>query len=270
MKDIFNFKRFGAYFVYDLRNAWKSSGLSAIVIGLLPLLFYGFQTLVSSFVLSVSADPISQQALNLGFASIAFFCWFFLIMLVFPARTYGFVTDRKAGSLFLLLPASHFEKVLSMILIAGIIVPVLSGAIFVGCESLLCLIPSHGPGLLASYSNLMKETGVQMDFSPFIGVCILSFFANMLLFTLGSIYFKKSKAAKTLLVSMAISVVSYKIFGTYYDDPLQIATTASSEDILNQASSLLNSSVAGTYIYNCVLSVLLIVGIFFRIKTLKH
>jgi len=269
MKDIFNPKRFGNYFLYDLRNAWQNFGLSAILLGLLPVMVFGIQLFFRTIidVTTLSGDSTAMTGINIVLTSIAFSCWAIIMALVFPEKTYGYLTDKRAGTHFLLLPASSFEKTLSMILITGIIVPVVSGSIFFFSDKLLCLIPSHGSSLTAIISESMTQSGLDINFGPFIGICALSCFCNMMLFTLGSIFFKKGKAAKTLIAYIIISIVAAKILGI-----------PTSKDMMESAMSLgfgnihdfMDYLTTTSFISNGIMTVLLIAGIFFRIKTLKH
>ena len=47
MSNIFNFKRFGKYFCYDLRTAWQNAGISVIVISLMPIWYFLLDELFS-------------------------------------------------------------------------------------------------------------------------------------------------------------------------------------------------------------------------------
>ena len=38
MNNIFDIKRFGQYFLYDLRRAWNNYGLSLLLMGLIPII----------------------------------------------------------------------------------------------------------------------------------------------------------------------------------------------------------------------------------------
>ena len=47
MNNIFDIKRFGQYFLYDLRRAWNNYGLSLLLMGLIPIILYVVYQLIS-------------------------------------------------------------------------------------------------------------------------------------------------------------------------------------------------------------------------------
>ena len=268
-KDFFDIKRFGGYFLYDLQKAWKSVGLSAVLLGLIPVLSYGFRLFYVSILkhADVGADADVYLFTSMVCGIMALSIWLIMMTLIIPVKLYGRLTDKRAGSLFLMLPASSFEKFLSMVLIAGIIVPATSAAVFFGIDRLLGLIPSYGPDMLSAYGQMFKLSGSSFDFRPWLGMCLLSHFYNFILFTLGAVFFKKSKAAKTLLCMMVISIIVSKVNGvSAVAGDLMGITRLGTADL----TTIMDRLAGASYIAYGILSVLALAGLYFRIKTLKH
>ena len=104
MNNVFDIKRFGKYFMYDLNNARGNYAVSALVIGLLPLILLVF-TVIFSLLFDGEVRPIMFPM-----KVTILVCAFFICMLSGPVKLYGSLTERKSGSDWLMLPASSFEK----------------------------------------------------------------------------------------------------------------------------------------------------------------
>ena len=110
MSNIFDITRFGNYFLYDLRRAKNNYGINLLIMGLTPvilLIFYLFISLIRGKGISAMPDGLKFG----GIVAIVM-----VVILSSGARTYGFITDKRSGSDFLMLPASTFEKWLSMVI----------------------------------------------------------------------------------------------------------------------------------------------------------
>ena len=113
MNNIFDIKRFGRYLAYDIRQTIANSGISLLVVGTLPVLIYLLSGLASLiFNGHWEVDPETTQA----FAIIAAVM---VIMMAFPTKAYGSLTDRKGGAAWALIPASVPEKFVSMMLFSA-------------------------------------------------------------------------------------------------------------------------------------------------------
>jgi hypothetical protein len=279
MNNVFNFKRFGKYCAYDLNNAWGNYGISAIVIGILPLILLVFNVIFSLvFTGEVSTIPIHAKALIFGVITI-------VVTLSAPVKLYGRLTERRAGSDWLMLPASSFEKFLSMALMLCIVLPVIVFGLFAACDLLLgWLVPAYGGSIIKSFwdgatklpwvldgnLNSMLSYSTPATFAAFwAGWCVA-----VLPFGLGAICFKKGKVAKTILcifgVEILLSIIVVLIFkgsaGGWTDLGERI------ESIFENATSE-NIQFWVNFIANAVYFVViggLLAGIFFRIKTIKH
>ena len=117
MNDTFSFRRFGTYFLYDLREVWKNNSKAFYIFGGAGVMLYVVWVLFSLvFTQTWTAPVIWARA---GVFAIAIFG-----MSLYYARMYGFLTERKAGSEYLMIPASTGEKFASMMVISIIVVPV--------------------------------------------------------------------------------------------------------------------------------------------------
>ena len=166
------------------------------------------------------------------------------LCIVTPSRCYGSVTELRAGRFFLLLPASVWEKSLSMILICAVVIPVAACAVYFGLDELLCLIdPSCGTPLL----KLMGE--------EIWG--ITSVIPYSLAFLLGAIFFKKSKMAKTIGCILLFYIVCGILAGSFLGsiDLNAINTTTFTADL---------SWFSGA------ITIVLMGMIFWRVRTLQH
>lgn len=204
MNNTFSAKRFGTYFLHDLRRLWANAGLSLLILGLIPVIVW-FVTGVYT-VLTVKEwmlPPVEARAICVSLAA-------FVTVLIIPARTYGFITDKRAGSEWLMIPASRLEKFVSMILVTIVVVPaVFTGLSFIS-DWLLSLTSDKYGMALASF-NLNDAIDVSSDelhiagngfWFVYMGVSV-----SLLTMLLGALFFKKQKVAKTILALLGISFV---------------------------------------------------------------
>ena len=108
MNNVFDIKRFWKYLVYDLRQTVANFGIGLLVVGALPVVIY-LATGVFSLVFNHgqwNADPATTQICAAIAAVI-------VLIMVFPSKVYGSITDRKAGASWALIPASVPEKFVS-------------------------------------------------------------------------------------------------------------------------------------------------------------
>ncbi|MCR4860216.1 MAG: hypothetical protein K5910_06100 [Bacteroidales bacterium] len=268
MNNVFDIKRFGNYFLYDLRRAKNNYGLSLLLLGLMPVIVFLF---VQFFNL-IRARGFEDG--NEVLPYMAFFISFTVVLLGAGAKIYGFVTEKKAGSDFLMLPASTLEKWLSLVLITCLVLPVIFGVLFFGSDALLSLFfpNAYGDSLLSTSSGLserafgeLEEKGVSINMPA---ILFLNWCVNILTFTLGAVCFKKAKVAKTLLCVMGVSMLFSILAGIFlgrsnldsdwfierFSDPDKVFS------LINWLFSIFYTVVIGG----------LLGGIYYRLRTLKH
>lgn len=264
MNKIFSFDRFWKYFKYDLVNAKSNFGLSTLILGFLPLMVYIVSNLFSLVFTGRWLPVEGSQA----FGGVAMGATFIISSIVLGVKLYGNLTDKKAGSSWIMIPASTFEKFLSMFLIVFIIVPVCLAALLVVSDLILSLLPGYTP--VASWINKvvssMADNGVTVKYLPMIW---LMWGQYALAFLLGAIIFKRAKVAKTILwmfiISTVFGIVFTKILGM--TDMAEYFMNGISEASISGVQSKINWWLNISWIgWVAVLAA----GIFWRLKTIKH
>ena len=209
MNNIVDFKRFGNYFLYDLRRAKNNYGLSLLLLGTMPVIIFTlFQLIRLIFIRESGVVEPDELKVMIVFTSIT------VAILGAGAKIYGFVTEKRAGSDYLMLPASTFEKWLSVVLMVCVVLPViLFGLMFASDTLLHWVFPvAYGSrivdmdflqGISTGLLNL-EETGFYFNFPA---VLFLNWCESLLVFTLGAVCFKKAKVAKTLLCIFGFSMI---------------------------------------------------------------
>ncbi|MBP5217499.1 MAG: hypothetical protein J6Z47_00945 [Bacteroidales bacterium] len=215
MEKTFNINRFGKYFLYDLKSRWSELGIFFLVFALFPFIFYLiymiFATLGGGGLLELLyGGSVNGPSLAVRFAVFAVLTAVFVI--VFPARAYGFITDKKAGSDWLMLPASRGEKFFSMMLICLVVIPVVYLLGYGLSDWLLCLMDkSCGDSIALTNVNKLTDDSFQL-----IGNGIPLLLAWMVeyvsVFLLGSLIFKKWKTGYTILALFAINAALTTFF----------------------------------------------------------
>ena len=280
MKNVFDLKRFGKYFTYDLNNAWSNFGISALVSGLLPLIFLVFFVIFG--LIFDGRVPEFPSPVKFVIPMIIFV----ILILSAPVKLYGSLTERKAGSDWLMVPASSFEKFLSMALMLCVVLPVVVFGLFALCDLLLgWIVPVYGGSIVKLIpSTLSKVPGVPMTINGvpssgftaggLVAMIFLTWCASILPFGLGAVCFKKGKAAKTILcifaLEMVLSIILMIIFRGGYDSGFEFG------QFLNRLFGEMTAEkmqFLANFLIN--LNFLIVVGglltaLFFRIKTLKH
>jgi hypothetical protein len=138
MNEIFDFKRFWTYFKYDLKQAWRNHSKAAIMIGGASAIFYVIWVLASLVFTQHWSSPIIYARMGVFFLA-------FAILELYMVRTYGHLTDKKAGSNWLMVPASKAEKFVSMLLMVCIVIPLLFFVVYMVLDGFLSLVdPTYG------------------------------------------------------------------------------------------------------------------------------
>ena len=264
MKKIFSFDRFFKYFKYDLVNAKSNFGLSMLILGFMPLMVY---IIANLFSLVFSGEWVSGEA-GTAMSAMAMGATFVISSIILGVKLYGSLTDKKAGSNWIMIPASTFEKFLSMFLIVFIIVPVCLAVMLVVSDLILSLVPGYTS--VTSWINkgvsTMADNGLKVKYLPMLW---LMWGQYALAFLLGAIIFKKAKVGKTILWMFIIGTVSGIVFTKI------LGVTDMAEHFM---SSMSDASVSGIQSrVNWFLNIswfgwvaVLAAGIFWRLKTIKH
>lgn len=263
MNKIFDIKRFGKYLVYDINNAKYNYGFSLLIMGLTPLIAMFFQELISlvSFGHVMEVSVVTKTA-SVMVALVG-------VVLSFPSKVYGGVTNKKYGSNWLMVPASSFEKWLSVVIVCCVILPLCLGILLFASDTLLSLVlpkvygdPVIIKGLDFLNENLHQEY-VDINYSPAL---YLNWCENILIFTLGAFIFKRSKAGKTIL-AMIIFVSLLAVASVTILPSMDIEELLKNVNDPQTAARWFN--VVINTLYTLIFAALL-GGLYYRIRTIKH
>ena len=272
MNEIFNFKRFWTYFKYDLKQMMRNHSKAAILIGGASAIFYVVWVLISLvFAQQWSAPPIIGRAIVFYIA--------FAVLIIYLTRVYGHLTDKRAGSSWLMIPASRTEKFVSMLLIILVVIPVLFLAVYFLLDGFLSLVdPTYGEALITGAAGLYttainfltrmgEESPILLTPTNLIFPTVISFFCNCLYFLLCGICFKKNKIVGAFAILFGLSLVSSLLTGLLLPNYLEhIQITADEERMAQWIVNVMNVSVA----FTCLLTAGLGWGVWRRIKTIQH
>lgn len=270
MNDIFNIPRFGKYLGAELRRCAAEYGLSLLVLCLLGVITY----LIHGFFGIMSGG--GWWSLRIGWRIAAFSCGVFVIVCSMPARCYGCLTEKQAGSSWLLIPASIPEKFVTMLLVCIIAIPVTFLVSFLCIDWLMCrLDPGCGVSLLGwkhdslSFLSNLSTMGVA-DISAVsaiegIGACFDDILKGLLLFLLGSLCFKTHKIAKTILALIALGI-AVAIFWTSAAAVIARNGNDVVQTILENIEHIKWLSLST----DCFVYLAVAVAIYLRVRTLKH
>ena len=273
MNETFNFKRFFTYFKYDLKQMWRNHAKAAILIGGSGAILYILWVLFSLvFTQHWNASPFIARLLMLAIA--------FAILEIYQARTYGHLTEKKAGSNWLMIPASRTEKFVSMLLVTLVVIPILFFAVYLVIDGFLSLVdPTYGKALVTSFSSayiklieglaqINSESPFRLSPSSMTIPSIASFICSFLYFLLCGICFKRNKLVGALAILFGLSTVLSLVMGLVMPPIFEnIDLENIDEDTLVRWT---NGIIDGGVIFSCLCSIGLGWGVWHRIKTLQH
>ena len=272
MNETFNFSRFWTYFKYDLKQMWRNHSKAAILIGGASAIFYVIWVIFSLvFMQQWHTPPIA--------ARLVIFLLAFAILELYQVRTYGYLTEKKAGSAWLMIPASKAEKYVSMLLITLIVIPFLFVAVYFLIDGFLSLVdPTVGKALLTgaagTYKELIDGLSVMSDASPItfststiMWYGTVGLFCNFLYFLLCGICFKKNKLVTAIAILFGISLLFSVLSGLFLPRFINgISDSLDETQLVEWSVRMLNVSVVVT----CLLTIGLAWGVWRRLKTIQH
>ena len=266
MKEIFDVKRFGKYFVYDLNNAYANYGLSALILGFLPLVFYAVSQILSLISRGDGALIPASAYASLPIIVRLVVCW------SSGAKIWGGVTDRRKGTEWITIPASPMEKTLSLLLISCVVLPLVIFALMALSNWILTfLVPGFTSvlpfnGMVKAFDSDVWPEGNYIN-APLI--FWLNWCQNILFFILGALCFKKGKVGKTFLCLMGVGFLVSILMMLFFH------TTSLDGETLERFFESFDARKAQTWI-NVFLNLVylvtvggLIALIWARIKTIK-
>lgn len=269
--EVFNGQRFWAYFKYDFIQMWRNHVKAAVGIGLAGLIAYFVVVLFNlTFGEGWEGPGIVGRFVVFGLAALA--------LQLYYTRIYGYVTEKRKGSAWLMMPASTFEKWLSMLIMAAIVLPVLFLCASFLVDSILCALdPSLGQSMLGVISGGWKSmmnalTDVNSSYTLTLNVAplgwamVLSLIGNLLYFLLCGICFKRNKILGAFAIAFGMSILSSIImsyFGFGFIADMDVDDIDYAQKNINLLFNWMNAVTA-------VFAIAMAGGIFWRLKTLKH
>lgn len=272
--EVFSFKRFWTYFKYDLVQLYRRHAKAALLFAGSGLILY-VAWIAGSLVFDHcwSAPNIGARVVvaMLSAAALEFYY----------AYLYGFVTDRRKGSSYLMIPASKTEKFVSILLNALIVVPVAFIAVQLGVDALLCLLDPTMEGTMAGggydvVAGLMERLADEEDLlllrssmSTAFVLSLLSFAFNYLYFLLCGMCFRKSKIVGAVAIVIGVTFVLSLCSGLFIGPLTEWAMNFDFDDVY-EAQAFARGFLRGMTIVEAFMVLGIGWGIFHRLKTLKH
>ncbi len=279
--DTFDFRRFGKYFMSDLKTCSSNFTLSLLTISV--FIYTAIHILHSVYSMMMGNG---WDAPDLGFRAFNFVALMFVLIVSMPVKCYGKLTDKQYGSFWLTLPASRLEKFLSMVTMTLFVAPITGAALYLGLDAIVCAVdPTCGdcvvkgafgmlesiksavdPGEMAASGGMYVGSAINQLASPWL--YIDDIIGMMLPFLLGAILFKSAKTVKTILVmsgvSTVASIIAIPVMMKYgWDIDLYSGN-------LEETNRFFKNIALFDTISDTVFNLALLTCIYFRIKTLKH
>ena len=288
MNDIFNFRRFGKYFTSDIRSCSANYGLSMLLISMMGLIIYAGTIIMGLIFKGQWGGP------ELGFRITTFAVCLVCLTFTMPVKCYGRVTEKRFGTQWLMIPASSFEKSLSMIILNAIVMPVAMCTAYFLVDAILCSLDGTcGASIAGSLKALLDQfleisLASQSDISEFPALAhfvkqvscpwlYVDDIIQMFLITLsGAVIFTKGKTSKTILcfiaITTALGLVLTPITSAVFKEFATLNFEANTPEAMNQLFGMWpfrHAALLDT-VNDTLINLGLIIGIYFRVKTLKH
>jgi len=271
INETFNGQRFWTYFKYDLTQMWRNHVKAAVGIGLAGLIVYFVVVLFNlTFNGTWQGPGIMGRFATFVVASAA--------LELYYTRIYGYLTDKRKGSAWLMLPASTVEKWVSMLVMACIVLPVLFFCASFLVDGVLCALdPTVGKSMasllaggwqefLSNLTDVNTEYTLTLNVAPLGWAMLLSTWGNLLYFLLCGICFKRNKIIGAFAIAFGLSILS-SIFMSSFS--LSLVENWDVDDI-TLAEANINRLFVFANALSATLTVAMAGGIFWRLKTLKH
>lgn len=213
MNEIFDWNRFKKVVTMDARGIWPRFGLTILIMALIPMAVWLFMLVLGKNAPEAMAPEI-RWILILGCA--------FVCAIMSPSRMYKNVNLNKNGIYFAMLPASHLEKFLSMLLYCFVVCPLTLVACGVAVDMVLRILPfgcynqwlfAHGHWLgdnMEAYYNIVNDPMYTNTFLRPTGIILTlatSYMSWVATFVFTNTVFKKHKVIMTVLWSWLIGFV---------------------------------------------------------------
>lgn len=196
MNEIFNFNRYSKTVKSDL-NTYGKKAISPLIIltAIMP-----FNLMLRS-ILGGHEVSIETRIYVIGVLT-------FILLYIVPFIMYKNANHRKRGVDYIMLPASGLEKFLSMLFICSILTPIIFIGSYLIVDTIMTLIPNR------FYNGKFLFTPELMTWDNIKVLLTIIMFQSTTL--CGNMLFRKNKAGKTILSTLAILFISGALIGTYF------------------------------------------------------
>lgn len=272
MNETFSLKRFGTYFKFDITRLWRKHSKAVMLMAFSGVALYVITVLFSLLLGHEYSGPGVV-------ARFVVFSISLLVLELYQTRFYGYITDKKEGTDWIMIPASKAEKFVSMIINTIIIIPVAFFATYLFTDWLICLLDkTAGEALITGagtvWSNMVSAGGVielqEAGLTPsnFLALSLVGGVGNYLYFLLCGIYFRKNKIFYALLIIFGLSTILSMLsafiipaldFEGFFGDFTE-----------EKAKVLMRTIVSIGWVLTALISLGLGWGVWRRINTIKH
>ena len=206
MNNTFDWNRFCLVVKKDFRNMWPTFGTTAIVLASLPFAVWLLALVIDRSVVIAPDYRVVMLMIVSSFAAI-----------LLPSRLYRTMNLRNEGIYYAMLPASKWEKFLSMLLFTFIVAPV---SVYLGSMALdiiLRLLPAgsyhqwiwQGEGGFPFFTTFPSDDNVLPGFHSWLLTAATwsGLFASPALCLFAATLFKKHKVLYTFLLLYLLEFV---------------------------------------------------------------
>ena len=214
MNEVFDIKRFGKLVQYEVMNYMPRFFKSLLIFASIIFAMWMLSVTMDSDMLAASRAHLVQFL-------------FTLAVMLAPFIVYKDINNRKKGYMYAMIPASTFEKLLSMIVLCVVVVQCLSYVVLQATDILLWLLSQAGIGSFVhldiynpfadNWGTITLKNGDIGEFGlplldSFLSTEVPIFYAMMF-----NVIFRKNKVLKTVLFNMALAFVSVVLITMLFD-----------------------------------------------------
>lgn len=266
MNEIFDVNRFWKYLKYDFTRSVREHGIQLASMVLAP---YAIYIVFGLFNVVIGNGWYDNSDV---YRSLLFVMMSVTFLIIFPSRVYGFITEKKPMTNWIMVPASVTEKFCSMMVLILVVFPAVFFIGYALVDYIFYLVdPAATMFVVPSMRDVDEATGsVITGFGKFI-LSTFTLVNSILPFLLGALVFKKNKVAKTILSLIAISSVMGSLligFVWLCDNLFNLGSFFASMEAMDVKwiEFIVNLVLyVGTIVPALVLGAL----VFFRVKTIK-
>jgi len=186
--DFFSISRFWKFFLFDLKRGILRNGSSLLICLGVYILIWLFLSAIQK---TVTPVPDREKIIAL---------LFFISVSLAPGIIYGHVNDLRKGVVYTMLPASVFEKYLSMLMVCLIFWPIVCILLLIGVDAMLTSIGGAQWGYVGYLSFGETDGSSSSD-----GLASLMLIFSV--FICGNLFFRKKKYGLTIIFFIALVIL---------------------------------------------------------------